>query len=336
MHENFLSCDWGTSSFRLRLAVRSSGKVLASVENQQGIAATWEKWKQTGGQDPTARQEFYWNIISNGIRELERVQDTSLEGLPLLISGMASADIGITPKPYRKLPAKADGSDLQQYQFVAPDGSQRLCILVSGACTENDVMRGEEIQVVGAFTGGGNQDGIYLLPGTHSKHILVQQGNITDIRTFMTGEVFELLAQRSILSGSVLQDPVIDFESVRPAFLQGVQAAAQQDLLHAIFLVRTNSLFHKLVASENYYYLSGILVGSELKGLHHAKAMPVVLVSSAALRPLYETALEALFPQRSHSWMNVDSALILGHCSALSRWWDSWEGGAGTKIDKTS
>src|SRR5262245_9411839 len=106
--KNFLSCDWGSSCFRLRY-VRDSGKKFDSIEAlDKGIAATFERWKQTGG-SKEERFVFFRNLIADHILLLEDKLKTSLKGIPLVISGMASSSIGMIEVPYKETPFKADG-----------------------------------------------------------------------------------------------------------------------------------------------------------------------------------------------------------------------------------
>ena len=108
----FLSCDWGTSSFRLRLVEREGLRVLAEESSKEGNAATAELWQQAN-QPPEQRVAFYLAIVpSTSLAKAGEAVKTSLAGVPVVISGMASSTIGMLELPYKPLPFATDGSDL--------------------------------------------------------------------------------------------------------------------------------------------------------------------------------------------------------------------------------
>ncbi len=122
-------------------------------------------------------------------------------------------------------------------------------------------MRGEETQILGALAAGFG-DGVYVLPGTHSKWARVEGGRIVGFETFMTGEVFAVLKTHSVL-GRMMAPPLPG-----EGFARGVDAARALerpgDLLHAIFAARTFGLFETLPPDQLGEYLSGLLIGAEV------------------------------------------------------------------------
>ncbi len=149
-----------------------------------------------------------------------------------------------------------------------------------------DVMRGEETQIFGALAAGGG-DGVYVLPGTHSKWARVEGGGIAGFETFMTGEVFAVLKSHSVL-GRMMAPP-----REGEGFARGVDAARglerPGDLLHSIFAARTFGLFETLPPDQLGEYLSGLLIGAEiLAGARGAAA--AVAIGSAALTARYVEA----------------------------------------------
>jgi 2-dehydro-3-deoxygalactonokinase len=105
---------------------------------------------------------------------------------------------------------------------------------------------------------------LVIIPGTHSKHILLNQSKIVAIKTYMTGELFALLSQKSVLKNSVAMSSA---DSDLTSFKKGVRDAMDENLLHTIFKVRTNQLFNIYSKENNYNYLSGLLIGAEIKDL---------------------------------------------------------------------
>src|SRR5438034_1659151 len=99
MHTSFLSCDWGTSSFRLRLIEGSSGRVLAESLSDEGISRVYDSWKKSG-QAEDKRAGFYFSVIYRHIKAIKEKLKTIESGIPVIISGMASSNIGMIELPY--------------------------------------------------------------------------------------------------------------------------------------------------------------------------------------------------------------------------------------------
>src|SRR5262245_12577368 len=100
---------------------------------------------------------------------------------------MASSSIGMIEVPYKETQFKADGSDLKVKKIDRSKDFEHDTFIISGARTNNDVMRGEETQLAGCKDTG-DKKSLYIFPGTHSKHILVKKGIAVSFKTFMTGE----------------------------------------------------------------------------------------------------------------------------------------------------
>jgi len=316
MMEKFLSCDWGTSSFRLMLVEIAGAKIIARENSDHGIAKVFELWKQSG-EAADVRFFFYLNIIGQHIDALQKKLNSSLNGLPLVISGMACSTLGMIDLPYKELPFSTDGSDLITKLVEAGDNFKHDVIFISGAKTDGDVMRGEETQLVGCFPG--QQEQVFIFPGTHSKHVTVRNGKIVDIKTYMTGEFFELLSVKSILSASVERTSDLNNEKNKEAFEAGVKESLHSNLLNNSFKVRTNHLFHKLTPRENYHYLSGLLIGTEIKEIANS-APGITLVSNPYLHSHYEIAFRLVMNKtRSLKIQNADEAIVAGQLKISSR-----------------
>jgi 2-dehydro-3-deoxygalactonokinase len=151
-----------------------------------------------------------------------------------------------------------------------------------------DVMRGEETQVLGAAI----EDGTVVLPGTHSKWVRVERGRIVGFTTWMTGEVFAVLASHSIL-GRLMTGEAEDEDAFARGLARG--AASGGALLHELFGVRTQGLFGAVPATGLRDYLSGVLIGAELAGAQPgARDGPLALIGAPALVRRYERALARL------------------------------------------
>jgi len=311
--EVFLSCDWGTTAFRLRLVRTSDLCVLIETTRGQGIAETYNRWIDQGGS--RERQAFYASILKERIAELSQHSNRSLTGVPVILSGMASSSIGMKELPYQKLPVHLDGRDLMVEKFES-DGEVNPILVISGVQTATDVMRGEETKIVGcaSMLADDGAEQLIILPGTHSKHAIVKQQEIIAFNTHMTGEFFKLLSTRSVLSASV-EEADLDEPANQERFREGVSAARASGLLHAAFRVRTNQLLKNVSKTENFHFLSGLLIGSELKDI--SSSVPVYLVAGSVHNTLYKTALEELNVPIGET-MDADVALIKGQYTMLS------------------
>jgi len=294
--EKFISCDWGTSSFRIRLIDASSLAILAERSTEKGIASVYKLWDRHG-EGERSRPLFYQAILAEEIEMMEREAGLLLKGTDLILSGMASSSLGMLEMPYKRLPFSTDGSDLLVKTFPATTLFPYELTLISGASTEDDVMRGEETQLVGC-EGDLSEEQLFIFPGTHSKHILVKENKAIGLRTYMTGEFFELLSKKSILADSV--DPgapdankgLLGSGSLQ-RFGDGVIDGAYGNLLHSAFMVRTHRLLGTMTKEENYFYLSGLLIGTELGELAGSRK-PLTIVSNEVLKNYYETAFRKL------------------------------------------
>ena len=289
----FLSCDWGTSAFRLRLVEREPLKILAETSSREGNAATAERWRQAG-QPPGQRAAFYRAILHQHLQELETTAKTSLAGVPVVVSGMASSTIGMRELPYKALPFATDGTDLLAETLPpTPDFAHPL-LLVSGVRSADDVMRGEETQLVGCRFENTAEQQLFLHPGTHAKHVLVQHGQAIGLKTYLTGELFALLTTHSILAASVEAGGQLHEGNHLYWFEHGVRTSRGTSLLHNAFGVRTNDLFKKAGKRENYFYLSGLLIGSECQELCAGHPTRIVLAGEPHLVTSYAAALRVL------------------------------------------
>lgn len=308
-----LCCDWGTSAFRLQLVEADTLKTRARTNEGEGILATFRAWTASGRPEPE-RMAYYLAAIHNRIATFERQVGFSLAGVPLVISGMASASVGMTNLPYAKLPLAVDGSDLKMVTRPASCEFEHPLVIISGACTDNDVMRGEETLLMGALASHAPGEGEWLviLPGTHSKHVSIRQGRVVNFATYMTGEFFALLSQQSILTQTVEVGGGLEQADHADRFLGGVWDGTNGNLLHDCFSIRSRHLLKQTSKSANYYRLSGLLMGAELKEIASHKPAGIMLVSGAVLRPFYNAAIRALTPTTRVLSCGAEEALLHG------------------------
>jgi 2-dehydro-3-deoxygalactonokinase len=269
-----LAVDWGTSSLRGAL-LDKTGAVLEVREFPRGILT-----------------------VSPG--EFESVFNTCFgdwmqtPGLLCLMSGMVGSRQGWQEAPY--CPCPAGFAELSRHAVWLQTGRialvPGLSCLNAGPLNIPDVMRGEEVQIFGALHLAQRDSATLVLPGTHSKWVQVERGRVTHFKTYMTGEVYALLCQHSILGKTLDVTGALDTDS----FLQGIDQSHQSgSVLHQLFAVRTLGLFNRLPASALPSYLSGLLIGEELRtqkdSVHHDQ---LILVGNEALTMRYAMALSHL------------------------------------------
>jgi len=265
-----IGVDWGTSSFRaFRLA--ADGHVLGRRAAPRGIL----------------------HIEGNRFAEAlgEEIGAWLAEGeTRVLLAGMIGSRQGWVEAPY--LPCPAGAAEIAAALVPVPYAGARV-LLVPGLSDSDDagipeVMRGEETQIVGALAGLG-EEGIACLPGSHSKWARVAGGRVTAFRTFLSGEAFSALRRGTIL-GRMMSDGPTDMA----AFDRGVARSADAGhLLHHLFGVRTLGLTGRLADNASASYLSGLLIGHEVRAALPAGGGVVHLIGAAPLCALYARAVAA-------------------------------------------
>ena len=267
-----VALDWGTSSLRAA-RLDAQGGVVEERALPRGILTV------PAGEFP--------KVFAEATAQWPADKDTLF-----ILSGMVGSRQGWQEAPYCSCPA-GFADIAAALAWVEPG---RIAI-VPGMCCEQqgvpDVMRGEETQVFGAMQLLGIAKGLFVLPGTHSKWVHVSDGRIKNFSTFMTGEFYALLRQHSILARTLPED---DGELDAMAFERGVHYAMHSaNLMHTAFSVRTLSLFDKMPAAAMPSYLSGLVIGEELRSQHLSRiADPIVIVAGPALAKRYELAMRLL------------------------------------------
>jgi 2-dehydro-3-deoxygalactonokinase len=268
MTRSLVGVDWGSSSLRVA-RIAADGEVLEERSSERGVLT----------------------VVPGGFQQV--LQETCgdwLAGTLCLVSGMAGSRQGWREARYCPCPAGPDALA----RAVAWITRGRIALVPGLSCEAlgvPDVLRGEEVQVFGAMALLQQAEGVFVLPGTHSKWVRVADGKVQSFATFMSGEVYALLRQHSILARMMDAD---DGELDEPAFTRGVlHAHAAGGLLHSAFSARTLALFDRLPAAALPSYLSGLVIGEELRARQESDRN-LVLVGGSALTSRYARALQAL------------------------------------------
>jgi 2-dehydro-3-deoxygalactonokinase len=298
---DFFSCDWGTSSFRLRLV--AGGNVIAEVRDPFGIKPIFDK---AAG---APRENLFSEFLRQKLNELRPTHSP----LPLLISGMASSTIGWKELSYAHTPFPLDGTALrfEKLNWSKPPWLGET-FLISGLATDRDMMRGEETQILGIMADRAETDCVLILPGTHSKHVQIKNRIVTDFQTFMTGELFEVLSKHSVLRATLDPEAAVQADD---AFREGVQAVSQNGLPASLFSVRARGVLAKISGHANKNFLSGLLIGSELSQVRGR----VLLAAPGPLADLYADAMKVLarVDWESLPAHEVENAVVRGQAFIL-------------------
>jgi 2-dehydro-3-deoxygalactonokinase len=237
-----IGIDWGTTSFRA-YRLDAGGRVVDGKSAPSGIL-------KAGHFERVFEREIGAWLVDQ-------------PDLPVIASGMITSRQGWVEVPYCPCPAGSD--EIARALRRHATGAGRVIhfvpgLSVIGADGVPDVIRGEETQILGEI-GGAPGRRLLVLPGTHSKWALVEDGRIAWFATFMTGEVFAVIKEHSIL-GRMMAGEADDAQ----AFRRGLAYARSHrgGLLKRLFSARTLGLFGHLPESAIGSYLSGLMIGSEI------------------------------------------------------------------------
>jgi 2-dehydro-3-deoxygalactonokinase len=267
-----LVADWGTTSLRIYV-LDEKGEIVTKRTSDKGILVA-----KTLGFEKT------FELEAEGL----------LNDQQILLGGMIGSRNGWIETEYVDCPATLEGiaNRLGTVTWRSQSGISRTAKITPGVrfLGENgmsDIMRGEELQILGLMRQITDEPATIVLPGTHSKWVSVTNNTISTFSTYMTGEVFELLANQSILK-SEAKTELFD----NNVFLDGVKlGSTKNSLTNLIFQVRTQLINGKLQPSSCDSFLSGILIGNEIS--HEARNQKLIhLISNTKLSKLYSMALQ--------------------------------------------
>lgn len=265
--------DWGTTRLRVWLLDRD-GAVISERRSDDGMQV--------------AALRGFSPILEENLEALGAPFD-----LPAIVCGMAGARQGWIEAPYVDAPARL--RDVLASAVIVPDAKRSVRIVPGVAqrsAASPDVMRGEETQLAGiALRSPGGQFRV-CMPGTHSKWVEIDGGVITRFGTWMTGELFAVLSQHSILRHS-LAGAATSVSGDNPVFRKWLQESlsAPADLTARLFRIRASSLLSGLGADDAAAALSGLLIGAEIASAGALGTGEITLVRSGGLGDLYAEAL---------------------------------------------
>lgn len=262
MGEPLLAVDWGTTNRRVFLI--EDGRVVRTERDDRGVTSVTD-----------------FDVAAIDIRA--RFGD-----LPMLLAGMVGSNIGWRPAPYVAAPA---GIEELAANLTRIDARTRIVPGVSTlAGGRPDVMRGEEVQLLGAVAAGlVPADALLAQPGTHCKWAEMVEGRIAGFTTAMTGELFALLRAHGLLASQLGGQAVAG-----PAFLEGVEEGRKRDLAASLFGIRAAKMLGTRDDADATAYASGVLIGSDVSArLERCAGDTIYILAGPELGSLYSAAVEA-------------------------------------------
>ncbi|MCX8476572.1 MAG: 2-dehydro-3-deoxygalactonokinase [Sphingomonas sp.] len=258
----FLAVDWGTTNRRVFLI--DGGQVVRTERDDRGV---------------TSVEDFA--AEATAIRE--RFGD-----LPMLLAGMVGSNIGWRPAPYVAAPAGV--AELAAGLLRIDDRTAIVPGISTLAGGRADVMRGEEVQLLGAVAAGlVPADSLLAQPGTHCKWVEMQGGRVMDFVTAMTGELFALLRKHGLLAAQLGGEVTLG-----TAFREGVEEGKRRDLAASLFGIRAAKMLGQRDDVDAASYASGLLIGADvaarLAGTSHDS---VHILADPVLGGLYSAAIQA-------------------------------------------
>ncbi|WP_050765136.1 2-dehydro-3-deoxygalactonokinase [Fulvimarina pelagi] len=266
----WIAVDWGTTNLRLWM-MESDDQVVDHRTSDRGM----------GSLKPNEFEPVLIDLLGDILPKADK--------LPVICCGMVGARQGWVEAPYAACPCEPSATD-QAVTFEAAEGRLAIHILPGvKQIAPPDVMRGEETQIAGLLAEAPGFEGAVCLPGTHSKWAKIANGRIETFRTFMTGELFALLSNQSILRHSLGGD---GFDEA--AFAQAVTDALEDPaaVTGEFFAIRAATLLNDHAAGAGRARLSGLLIGAELVAAHSFwQESETVIIGESALAKAYREAL---------------------------------------------
>jgi len=297
MLAQLIALDWGTTSLRA-YKLAAGGVVLEQRALSSGIMQLPKTLRVINGRECADGFELAFDEACGDWLDAQ-------PDLPVIACGMVGSAQGWREAAYCDTPANVANLGNSLQTVISLRGTR--VHIVPGVIQRSrlpNVMRGEETQVLGVLQNLPIEAGADLLiglPGSHSKWVDVVDGCITHFDTFMTGEVFAVLSEHSILGRTLKQGATFD----ALAFDRGVQIAQSADgelgVLSTLFSARTLGLTGELSPTAQADYLSGLMIGHELAALatvqRRRRNIPnlpsIILIGNAQLCARYSRALDA-------------------------------------------
>ena len=282
--------DWGTTNLRAYLFNIKKNKVTKFYHSKYGITEIIFK-------------NDYLNILKKILKNFNVLIDT-----PIFLAGMVGSKNGLIEIPYTKTPASI--KHLSQNIIFKKMRNMKLFFIPGLSCQNRklfDVIRGEETIAIGAINIIKDKNFFVCCPGTHSKWINIKNNKIKLFETYLTGDLFSSISKSTILSKSLTKSEKFS----KKFFLLGLEEIKKKSLSYMLFKVRTLNLFNQSNLTESKSFLSGLIIGEEIKNISKTiKRDKVYLISEEKLLKFYLIALK--FYKIKYGVVDYKKAFILG------------------------
>lgn len=268
--------NWGSTNFRAYL-IRRDGTVVDEYSRPSGVA----KLDRAGMEDMMRELGRQWPVRA-----------------AVYAAGMIGSNVGWQNVPYVAAPATLDG--IGRGTLAAQIGGVDLRLVPGMACVRTydggpDILRGEEIELFGFAQLYPDWDGFVALPGTHTKWVRFDRGEVHDFFTSMSGEMYDRLTSSGLLAS------IVEGEArAGDAFFEGVALGSERKLglTTLLFGARARVIRETLPRAESASFLRGLLIGSEIAdalAIHPGLAgARLPLIGNGPLCQLYAAALESM------------------------------------------
>lgn len=273
--------DWGTSRFRLWI-LGSAGEVIHETSSDEGLL--------------TSSKVGFENVLETHLEHFQCPKD-----LPVIICGMAGSRSGWCEAQYIDTPANL--LNIAERSVQVPHPSRDIRILpgiAQRSADKPDVIRGEETQLFGMLAKDpetqNTNDKLVCMPGTHSKWVLLQGINLKAFTTFMSGELFAVIAQHSILKMALDISQTVNAND--PAFLNSLHKtiASPAEITAQFFQMRSSQLLGYSEPLSAKAALSGTIIGMEMAGglKTYGNIKNIDLMATGNLHSLYKAAFQSI------------------------------------------
>ena len=267
--KKWIAIDWGTSNFRAYLL--DNDKVLDKISSNDGMKFV--------------KRNDFENVLIKNLSSWF----SSNDNIQILASGMVGAKQGWTEVPYAKAPCEVLKLNLGTPKVK----NKKLKVYILSGISQNnpeDVMRGEETQLAGFLLDNPTFNGSICLPGTHSKWVNVEKYKILNFNTYLTGELYEIVKNYSVLKHSLSNNDICEKK-----LIEGVEITLKSpnNFSNKLFQLRAKDLLKNQSSVEANSLLSGYFLGLELLGSKvYWFRKDVILIGSDFLNRYYELCLK--------------------------------------------
>lgn len=268
----YITVDSGTTNTRISLII--DGAIVDTLKF--GVPLSGNE----------TRKERLSQQLKNGIADiLKRNQKSAKDVLRILASGMITSEIGLIELEHINSPCGIEELAENIYETTIDEISEIPFAFIRGVKyvfgNNIDMMRGEETEIYG-ISDGPKENTLYVLPGSHSKLIYVDNNNrIAEFSTELTGEMINVIANNTILSSAVdLNQSAEDAEYLQKGYL----ASKEHGINAALFKVRSLNKFFNVSSVQLLSFFIGIMLSSEIENIIKSSANRIVIGGKSQLK----------------------------------------------------